>query len=53
MAAEKIKLAVIAGASSALKYKDKHPRATEQEVLQHIADSSNEIISKIEDEEEF
>jgi hypothetical protein len=47
----KLKMAVISGASNALKFKDKNPNATEQEILQHITDNASEIIAKIEDSE--
>ncbi len=43
--------AVISGASHALKYKEKHPRATEQEVLKYITDRIEEIIENMEVEE--
>ena len=46
---KRIKIAVIAGASSALKYKERNPRATEQEILQHITSEANLILSKIDD----
>ncbi|MBU0466644.1 MAG: hypothetical protein KJ718_02790 [Nanoarchaeota archaeon] len=48
----KLKMAIIAGASHALKFKEKNPHATEQEVLQHITEKTNEILSKIEDEDD-
>lgn len=47
---KRIKIAVIAGASSALKYKERNPRATEQEILQHITSETNLILSRIDDE---
>lgn len=49
---ENLKMAVIAGASYALKYRDKNPRATEQEVFQNISDNLHKILRKIEDEGE-
>ena len=49
----KIKMAVIAGASHALDYKDKHIRATSEEILQNITDEIDEILKHIENEEEF
>nr|AQS33386.1 hypothetical protein [uncultured archaeon] len=48
----RIKLAVIAGASRALKFKDKQPKATNEETIKHITENITEIIDKI-DEEEF
>ena len=47
---EGLKVAVIAGASEALKYKDKNPRASDQEIIQHVADKTNEIINNIEED---
>jgi len=41
------KMAVISGAAHALRYKDEHPRALEQEIMQHITDTAEEILSKI------
>lgn len=46
----RLKLAIIAGASRALDYKSRNPRATEQETMQNVSDSFEEIIGKIEDE---
>jgi hypothetical protein len=42
-----LKMAVIAGASHALKYKEKHWKAESSEVLQHINENMSEIIDKI------
>lgn len=42
-----LKMAIIAGASYAIRYKEKHPRATEDEVIQHIAGKVKEILQKI------
>lgn len=44
------KMAVISGAAHALRYKDEHPRALEQEIMQHITDTAEEILSKIDEE---
>jgi hypothetical protein len=43
-----MKVAIIAGASEALKYQNRNPRATEQEIIQHVNDKANEIIENIE-----
>jgi len=48
---KRIKMAVIAGASSALSYKGKKPSATESEIINHITRNINEIIEKIDLEE--
>jgi hypothetical protein len=46
------RMAVIAGAASALRYKEKNPRATEQEVLQHVTNNADDIIDRIDVNEE-
>jgi hypothetical protein len=47
---KRLKMAVIAGAAQAYRYKEENPRATEQEVIQHVSDSSNEILENIDEE---
>lgn len=42
-----IRMAIIAGAASALRYKEKHPRAAEQEIIQHITNNADDILDKI------
>jgi len=46
---KKLKMAIISGASHALKYKEKNPRASEQEILQYLTDESDEILEKIDE----
>jgi len=46
---KRMKMAIIAGASNALKYKEKKPNATESEVINDIMHNINEILLKIED----
>ncbi len=51
---DNIKMAVISGASHALKFRDKNPRATNEEAIRHISEKMDEILAKIEEEgEEF
>ena len=45
---KKIKMAVIAGASEALNYQARNPRATESEVLQHVSKKTRELVRNIE-----
>lgn len=45
---KKTRIAAIAAISKALKYLQEHLGATEQEVLQHIADEANAIVNAIE-----
>jgi hypothetical protein len=47
----KLKMAVIAGASHALKFKEENPHSTEQDVLKHITSKAEFIIRNMEDEE--
>ena len=47
----KLRMAIIAGASHALKYRDKNPRADTAEVIKHISDKADEILEKMGEEE--
>ena len=47
---KRIKVAIISGASHAIRYKEKHPRATEEEVIQHISKKAGEIMDKIDED---
>jgi len=47
---KRLKMAIIAGASRAVKYKEKKPRANEQEIIQHITSSVEEILKEIDEE---
>ena len=47
---KRLKMAIISGAAHALKYKDKNPRATEQEVLQQVTSEVQKILEKIDEE---
>ena len=44
---KRLKMAVIAGASRALKYKEEHPRANDCEILQHITRDVRKIVEEI------
>ncbi len=44
---KRLKMAIISGAAHALKFKAKNPRATEEEVMQHVTLKANEILKKI------
>lgn len=44
-----MKMAIIAGAAKALKYKEKNFRASDQEVLRHVTENVDEILEKIEE----
>lgn len=47
---ERVKMAAISGASHALRFKEQNPRASEAEVMQHIADQMGNILEKIDKE---
>ena len=49
---ENIKMAVISGASHALKFRDRHPKATNEEAIRHVTEKMDEILEKIEEENE-
>jgi hypothetical protein len=50
---KRIKVAIVAGASHALKFKEKNPNATEDQILQHITKESENILKNIDDDEDF
>ncbi len=47
VADERVKRAVISGASHALGYKSRNPRLTDEEIIQRISDETNIIIRKL------
>ena len=42
-----MKMALIAGASEALKFKREHPKASDEEALQHVNRQSTAMVSAI------
>jgi len=46
----KIKMAIISGASHALKYKQESPNSTAEEIIRRINRESNSIIEKLDSE---
>lgn len=46
---EVVKRAVVAGAAAALKFKERNPKATEQEIVAHVTREMKRIISEIEE----
>ena len=42
-----LKMAVIAGAAEALKHKSQNPKKTDEDVIEHITKSVEDIIEKI------
>lgn len=47
---KKTKMALIVGASKAIRYKEEHPEASENEIIQHIIANSDKILAKIDEE---
>jgi hypothetical protein len=47
---KRLKMAIISGASHAIRFKEKNVRATEDEVVRHVAKQVDEILSKIDEE---
>ena len=45
----RLHMAIIAGAVKAVEYKEKKPRATREEIIQHITNMSKEILENIDD----
>lgn len=48
---KKLKMAIISGASHALKFKQKNPNANDEEIIQKVSRESNDILDKIDAEE--
>lgn len=46
---DKVKMAVIAGASYAFRYQERNPNATESEVMDHVSKNMGKIINDIEE----
>jgi len=46
-------MAIIAGASYALKYKSKNPNSTEDQIIQQISKDAESIVKNIDDDEDF
>ena len=46
---EKIKMAVISGAASAIRYKEEHPNASESEVMRYVTKRMEKIIRDVEE----
>ena len=48
---DKIKRAIIAGASYAFKYQERNPNATESEIMDHVSKNIGKIVNDIEENE--
>lgn len=49
---DKLKIAIVSGATHALKYKEQNPNASDSEVLKHITNNAPEILKKMDNSEE-
>ena len=47
----RLKIAVISGASHALQYKREHPNASDEEILQYVTRETSHILDKVGKEE--
>lgn len=47
---QKLKIAVISGASHAISFKEKNPSASEQEIIKHVTENTEKILEKIDEE---
>ena len=47
---KRLKMAIISGASHAIRYKEENPRAMESEVIQHVTNNVDSILDKIDEE---
>ena len=47
---KKLKMAIIAGAAAALKYKDEHPSSSRDEIIRYINRESMKILEKLDTE---
>jgi len=45
-----LRLAVVAGASRVLKYKEENPHSTDREALKHVTENADSIAKEIEDD---
>lgn len=48
---KRFKMAVISGAAHALKYKQEHPRSSDEEAIRHVSREMESILQKIEQED--
>jgi len=46
---EKIKMAVVAGAANAIRYKEEHPNASESEIMGYVTKKMPRIIRDLEE----
>ena len=47
---KRLVMAVIAGAAHGVRYKEQNPRASQEEIIQHITDNAKEILANIDEE---
>jgi hypothetical protein len=42
-----LKMALISGAAHALEFKNKNPRASDEEIIQHVSNESDQMVDKL------
>jgi len=47
---KRLKMAIISGASHAARYKESHPKASEEEVISYVSKEVDKILEKIDEE---
>ena len=47
---KRLKMAIISGASHAIRFKEKSPRASEDEVIRHVTKEVDNILEKIDED---
>lgn len=48
---ERLRMAIISGASHAMKYKERNPASSSEEIIKVVTKESDEILSKIDSDE--
>ena len=44
---KRLKMAIIAGAAEAARFKEKNPRATEEQIIQYVTNKTSKILERI------
>jgi hypothetical protein len=50
---KRMKMAIIAGASHAIKFREQNPEANGDQIIQHITKNAENILKNIDEEEDF
>lgn len=46
----RLHMAIIAGAAQAIRFKEENPLSTEDKVIQHVTENTQEILNKIDED---